>query len=352
MTTGASPLNFGLIMLTLADSEVFRRSLLSLLNSGFPGKVVVVEEGIWPGRTCESFCQEVSVEYIKSPRWDGPANNLKLGIQRLAPETDVVIHAHNDILWTPSWFRQLDDAWQKVYHLDKVALINLGYMEYSAKVDPVLLELFVRGSYDDLLWLLKTMKNIKPLMKEVQDVQNQGLHLLFGLGRDSWNDDASYARFMTGRFSVAASFPLQIWRNLGGFDPDLQLGSDLELQYYCLQNHQWNLWISNTPPLIHMRSFDTRSLLSESEQIKFNKMEEDIYKAIPQKYGLEIDHFLNTYFAETTVIYHDEIVEAVNALRFGDIEFVFDDFFERLGKKTLASCELVWCRSRYKCRYR
>lgn len=51
------------------------------------------------------------------------------------------------------------------------------------------------------------------------------------------------------------------------------------------------------------------------------------------------------------VIYQDDIVRAVDSLRFDDIDFVFDDFTRRLAEKKLAACELAWCRSRATCKY-
>ena len=41
----------------------------------------------------------------------------------------------------------------------------------------------------------------------------------------------------------------------------------------------------------------------------------------------------------------------MNDGRFEDIEFVFEDFFNRLKKKTLSSCEITWCHSRHACKY-
>lgn len=344
-------LKYALIITALSDSDVFRRSLSSLLSSDFQGEIIVVEEGAQPERLCESFCTDCSVKYVKSSRWDGPTANINLGIEQLEPETDIVIYAHNDLLWPRKWFFHLNEAWERVYSLDKVGVINLGYMEFFGLNDPVLYEMFIQGRYDDLLWILKSMKNIKPLTNYVNDVQNQDLGRFFGLGRDPWNDKIALLRIMTGRNSVVTSFPVQLWRELGGFDPISSLGADLELQFHCLQNRKWNLWISNTPP-IHMRSYDVHVLLPRLDPTRLAKMEQVTYEAFFKKYGWEVEHFVSTFFAETCVINFDQIIEAVNNMRFTDIDFVFDDFFERLKEKKLASCEIVWCKSRSTCLYR
>ena len=70
-------------------------------------------------------------------------------------------------------------------------------------------------------------------------------------------------------------------------------------------------------------------------------MNQKTYEIIMKRYGLEIEHLLFTYFTETTVIYHDEIVRAANELRFSDIDFVFDDLLERLKRTKLSSREPV-----------
>ena len=343
-------LKYGIVMLTMFDSDVFRSSLLSLLNSDFRGEIIVVEEGNQPERVCEPFCKRLLVRYVKNPRWTGGSGATNLGIEQLGPDTDIVIYAHSDVLWPPHWFGQLNNAWERVYDLGKVAMINLGYMQFDRRqTDAALYDLFVRGRYEDLIWVLRAMRDVQPLMVHVQDVQIKDMGRLFGLARCAWHDRIAELHIMTGRFSVGASFPLQTWRSLGGFDPDMSVGMDLELQYYGFQNRKWNLWVNNTP-LVHMNSIDTHTLTGD-DKTRFLQQITETYEVFPKKYGWEIEHFLCTYFAETSIIYHDEIVNAANELRFSDIDFVFDDFFERLERKTLASCEIVWCRSRATCKY-
>ena len=65
-----------------------------------------------------------------------------------------------------------------------------------------------------------------------------------------------------------------------------------------------------------------------------------------KKIGWQIEHFLNMYFSESTVIRRDEIVAAANAHRLADIDFVFDEFLSRLSTRTRDSCEFTWCRTR------
>jgi len=343
-------LKYGIVMLTMFDSDVFHSSLLSLLGSDFRGEVVVVEEGNQPERLCESFSKQLPVKYIKNPKWSGVSGATNLGIEQLAPQTDIVIYTHSDVLWPPLWFAQLNNAWEKVYDLDKVGIINLGYIQFVRhRSDAALYDLFVRGRYEDLIWLLRAMRDIPPLMEKVKDLQIKDRGRLFGLARDAWNDDLAQLRMMTGRFSVGASFLLQTWRSLGGFDPDMGVGTDVELQYHGFQNRKWNLWMNNTP-LIHMVSTDTESLTGD-DRMRGRQMMKETYGRFQKKYGWEIDHLLSTYFAETSIIYHDEIVNAANELRFSEIDFVFADLFERLKRKRLASCEVVWCRSRANCKY-
>ena len=343
-------LKYGIVMLTMFDSDVFRRSLLSLLGSDFRGEIVVVEEGNQPERVCESFCKRLPVRYVKNPRWTGESGAANLGIEQLGSDTDIAIYAHSDVLWPPYWFGQLNNAWERVYDLGKVAMINLGYMQFDRRqTDAALYDLFVRGRYEDLIWILRAMRDVQPLMVHVEDVQIKDMGRLFGLARTVWHDRISELHMMTGTFSVGASFLMETWRSLGGFVPDMGVGLDLELHYHGFENRKWGLWIRNTP-LIHMVSTDTTSLTGD-DLIRREQIVKEAYEKFAKKYGWEIEHLLFTYFAETSIIYHDEIVNAANDLRFSDIDFVFDDFFERLKRKTLASCELVWCRSRATCKY-
>lgn len=344
-----SGIAFGIVMPAMFDSEVFHRSLLSLLESDFQGQIVVVEDGYQPTRACESFCRQLPVTYIKNPRWTGPSASVNLGIEQLQPDTDVILYSHSDVLWPPHWFRSLDHAWEIVYASGKVGILNLSYLQFHAQSDAVLTELFMRGRYEDLLWVLRTRRGVQPPMDYVQHVENTDPGRLFGLGRDNWGDDPAKLRLMTGKFSIGASFPLETWRDLGGFDPDMPFGLDMELHYRNSVNRKWNLWVNNTP-LIHLVSSDT-SKLAGPDKARFGEMDRKTYEGFARKTGWSVDHFYWTYFAETCVIYHDEIVEAANALRFSDIERVFDDLFERLKRKTLSSCELVWCRSRAVCPY-
>lgn len=352
----SSRLKYGIIITTMFDSDVFRSSVLSLLGSDFRGEIVVVEDGNQPERVCESFCKRLPVKYVKNTKWSGLSATINLGIEQLAPETDIVIWAHNDILWPPHWFSQLNNAWERVYDLDKVETINLGHIIFPRWwteavwwTDAALCELFVRGRYEDLVWILRAMRGLPHALALVQDVQIKDMGRLFGLARNLSVDNLVKLRMMIEKFSVGASFTLQTWRELGGFDPDISFGFDLELHYHGFYNRKWNLWINNTP-LIHMWGGDVGSLTHDNLMSTIQKITET-NKAFQEKYGWEAYHFSYTYFAETAIIYHDEIVNAANELRFSDIDFVFDDFWERLKRKRLESCELVWCPSRTTCQY-
>ncbi len=346
---GAPSLRYGIVMLTMFDTPVFRASLRSLVESDYPGRIVVVEDGYEPEATCRAFCETLPVTYIKRTRWTGSAAAMNEGIATLAADTDVVAFVHNDVLWPPQWFRAFDTAWADTFADGKVGLINLGYIQFKHKLDTALSELFTRGEYAHLQWILTAMRDVAGLKDDrVQDSQVQGGQWRFGLSRDPWNDWVPDARFMTGRFSVAASFPIRLWRALGGFNEDIPYGFDLELQHYCVSNRQWMLFLNN-PPLIHLASSDTRSV-DPARRAAVAEVHQTL-PAFEAKYGWQVEHFLNIYFSESAFIYQDEIVRAANALRFGDIDFVFDDFDRRLRERVLSNCELTWCRSRATCKY-
>lgn len=342
-------LKFGLIMLAMFDTEVFRSCLRSLLASDFDGQIVIAEDGCQPEPACEAFCRERPVTYVKNPAWTGPSPTLNLGISRFDPETDVIIECHSDILWPAQWFGQLAQAWERVFDTGRVGLINLGYLQYHASIDPALNELFVRGRYDDLFWVLRTRRDLQPALDHVHDVQIADMSRAFGLGRDIWGDQPSALRRMVARYSVCGSFPLAAWRALGGFTPEMPFGFDLELQYQACRDRRWNLTLNNTP-LIHLVSSDSRRLAGEARQ-RWQGLVEQTTTGFAKKWGWSYDHFCWTFFAETCVIHHDEIVRAANEGRFEEVDDIFDEFAARLAQKTLASCELVWCNSRATCPY-
>jgi hypothetical protein len=344
----ASSCRYGIVMLAMFDSPVFRSSLSSLVASDYAGRIIVVEDGYEPEQLCRGFCESLGVTYLKRATWTGSAAAMNEGIEALASHVDVVAFVHSDILWPRTWFGAFDRAWSAVYASGKVGLINLGYLQFRHKLDTALTELFLGGQYEHLRWVLTAARDVSAIKDDrIQDSQVKGGEGMFGLSRDPWNDWVPDARFMTGRFSVAASFPVRLWRDMGGFDPKILYGFDLELQHHCLTRRQWMLFLNNAP-LIHLASSDTRAVDPG------RRAAAEVHQTLPAfeaKYGWQVEHFLNIYFSESAFIYQDEIVRAANALRFEDIDFVFDDFTRRINQRTLENCELTWCRSRQACPY-
>jgi len=340
-------LRYGLIMPTMFDSANFRRSLISVLQSDFPGEVIVVEDGFMPGRASEQICNELSVKYFKRSDWTGAlASVLNLGISKLADDVDIVIYAHSDVLFPSKWFSDMNLAWEKVWDSNRVGIINLGYLEPIKRDNVLMKDLFNRGDYSNISWVLSYphSRASRMIYHNPQNPDRQ-----FGLATWRFNDRVDKLHLMTGRFSPVSSFPKNTWHEIGGFDPDIAFGSDAELHYYNLRNRLWTIW-ARTPPLIHLQGSDTITHLGNDIE-KFLELEQNSRNAFERKYGWDIIHFIFTYFAETTIIYYDEIVDAVNDLRFSDIDHVFDDFWYRLKNKTLSTCELIWCQSRSTCKY-
>lgn len=341
-------LRYGVVVLTMFDTEIFRTSIRSLLASDYTGEIVVVEEGNETSEACRAFCESVGVRYIKSPSWEGCAAGINLGVAALAPATDIVLSSHNDVLWPVRWLADLDAAWERVWDSDKVGLLNLNYIQINARVDAQLTDLFVKGEYDDLLWVLRAMREIPAVCDQVQDVQVKAGEMPFGLARDPWVDWMPDLRQQTGRYSVVASFPLRLWREIGGFDPGLVYAFDLQFLHHAMQHRRWALFV-NTPPVIHLKSSDTEHISPEKMAQVGTRFLTSTYDGFHQKYGWHIEHFLNLFFSESTVVHRDAIVRAANSGRFEDVDFVFDDFAERLRTRRLGNCELTWCRVRAQC---
>lgn len=347
--TKGTRLKYGMIVGTMFDSDVFRGSLLSLLNSDFPGEVIVVEDGHRPERVCEAFCEPLPVTYVKCQEWIGVSEVVNQGVAAVDPETEIVIVAHSDVLWPGEWFEQLNGAWNKVYDTDQVELINLGFSDINRGAEPTLVESFIRGKYNDLNAVLEKIRDVDGLVGTVRNAQVRDKRLTFGLAKDVWNDKAAQLHTFTGGISVGTSFLRSTWQELGGFDQGMGYGWDMELLIHSFRNRKWGLWLNNTP-LIHLASSDT-SQLNAYEKSQFRKIAGETHNNFMKKYQWHPFHMLHIYGAETSVIYHDDIVSAVNDLRFNDIDFVFDDLNKRLETTKLSNCEITWCAGRANCRY-
>lgn len=344
-------LRYGVVVLTMFDTDIFRASIRSLIESDFDGTIVVVEDGNESAEQCRAFCESVGVIYVKSASWVGCAAGLNLGIEQLPEDTEIVVTSHNDVLWPPTWFGSLDRVWNDVYDTKRVSLLNLGYMQFNARLGKDFRDIFVQGRYDDLLWVLRAIRDCPDLMDDVQDVSVKPGEDPFGLARDPWVDWIPDFRQMTGRYSVAASFPLQVWREIGHFDSNLAFAFDLQFLDYNVANKRWAFFV-NTPPLVHLKSSDTENLAPEKvNEASTPDFMAQTYDRFKEKYGWHIEHYLNLYFSESTVIHGDAILASANALRFSDIDFVFDDFLHRLDTRVLDNCEITWCRSRAECPY-
>ena len=348
-SSNGSKLKYGVVVTTMFDSDVFRASVLSLLNSDFPGQVVVAEDGNQTERECEEFCRNLPVKYVKNPEWNGVSTVLNIGLEQLDPETDIVFYTHSDVLWPPQWFSQVDAAWNKVYHQDNVDMINLGYLDCRRNNDPAVIQMFTGQEYENLHWLLGKMKGIDGLVNQVKDCQIQDKSRVFGLSYDAFADQNKLLRSMAGRISVGCSFRMQSWKDIGGFDPEMGQGLDLELFCHALKRRRWSLWCNNMP-LIHLSSVDTRRLTPADRQ-RWASSVKDTYDGFLEKHGWDAHHFYMTYFAETYVIYEEEITEAANNLQFSEIDYIFDEIFHRLETKRLSNCDLTWCASRSNCPY-
>lgn len=330
----------GVAIVTMQDSAIFRRSIQSLMESDFSGPVVIVEQAASQGRTCEEVARHFGALYIKNELGVGAARALNLGIAALPP-VDVVLHAHNDVLWSARWCNGLQDAWLRVGLNGKVVEINLGYVEFNFNHSQhltVMREMFVAGEYDALVQLLQTLRESRLPLRGVEDSQIADRTQLFGLARDRWNDLPQYGLRMTGRHSVAGSFPLAVWREMNGFDEQLAFAVDVELHLHAVRTRRWNLWMNNDP-LVHAGSSDT-GLMEQAARDVLQRTVEGHFLEFPAKYGFGIDQFLFSFFAESEVLYHDEIVAAVNEGRFSDIDFVFDDFVDRLKRKGVPEARL------------
>jgi len=346
-STIKTPLKYGLVIITLGISDIFKSCLISLLKSDYEGDIIIVEQGFVTDRTCEEFCKKWNVKYLNNSDNKNISCALNLAIQNFSPDINIIISSHSDVLWPSKWFEKLEWAWNSIYDLKKVYMINFGFLEYFRS--EILDKLFVLGRYDDLIYIFNKIFSMKnsPVGTEILNIQNDDLTQTFGVGKDRWNNMPNKLDFVTGRYSAVSSFIVEAWNELEGFDSGLSIGHDLELAIYGLKNRKWGLWMNN-PPFIHRSSSDTIQM-SEKDKEKFGIEISKTYSHFQEKFGISIDHFISTVFAEILIIYEEEIIDAVNACEFENIDFVFDKIIEKLNDKDLKNCEIIHCRSRKCC---
>jgi len=343
-------LRYGLVVLATSDTDIFRASVHSLVASDYRGAIVVVEEGTSLEETCRAFCKSVGVTYVKRRDGNGRAQGFDPGVRCLGQDVDVVLSSHSDVLWPPEWFAHVDRVWDSVWDSGKVGVLNLGYLQIESRVDPMLTRLFVDQQYDDLEWMLRAMREVPAVCDMVQDIQVRSGEAPFGMARDPGIDRISDLRQQTGRCSVVASFPLHVWREIRECDADPVLPFDLECLHHSVERRRWVFFVNN-PPVIHLKKSDTEQIAPELLAQVGTHFLASTRDGFRQKYGWHLEHFINLFFSESTVVHRGAILEAANAGRFDDIDFVFDDFKTRLAERTLDNCELAWCRTRAECPY-
>ena len=118
------------------------------------------------------------------------------------------------------------------------------------------------------------------------------------------------------------------------YDAEMGDGLWLELVYHNIRNRNWGLQINNTP-IIHLaRSDHTRSRSTPGEGTRINEIVRRNNPRFKEKHGLDYPELLNIYHNETLAVHADEITSAVNESRFSDIDYIFDELYERLNLKS------------------
>lgn len=323
-------LKYGLYVMTVFDSDVFRSSLLSLMNSDYDGQIVVAEDGYLPNKVCEAFCREVGVPYIKNPEWTYTQPLANLAIQAFDEDTDILLQAPNDVLWPPRWFGQLDGAWKRVFDTGKVGGLTMSAVQFDASVEPMLKEAFVRGRYEGLLWVLKMRAQVHPWLDWYREALPHDGSQLFGLPKDLYTDDVTRLLWKVAHGGAVSTFSRTLWTEVNRVPSQMRANLDLELGYQCWTSRRWFLAVNNTP-LIHMIGQDSRRLTGRDKVLKVRvkemfKQDDALFR---QKYGEDWYPPYWYFSGESCMIYHDEILRAVNEGRFDEIDFVFDDFEAR-----------------------
>lgn len=333
---------FVIVIMTTADSDIFKSSIISLIESDFNGQIIVVENNV--SDTCKKFIYEIkkfynNITYICSGINGGTSHAFNLAT-KFAIDTDFefITFCHNDILWPKKWYK---DTYQTINNNPKIALYNFSFIQLN-KLDNISKFYVVNNLYYELKWSLEKLIDTGLKKDKYQDCRLNN-NSKIGLSRDPWNDELSDLRLQAGRFSVASCLSKKIITQIYPFDENLYFGADNEIHLFCLKNKLWFAWIDNMP-LIHIRSFDTRNM-SKSRSQKFGNDIRLLETNFKKKYGYNIHCFHNTLFSKCLIKHRDVIEKHLNNKEYEKIEFFFKYFWDEINNLENDKCMSPDCRN-------
>jgi len=270
-------MKYGIVIPTLFNSEIFQHCLISLKES-FPGKVVIVEEGNTKLLQCKDLADDLGFEYLKSEVWGGPDPLLQMGVKVL-DDCDIVLYSHSDVIFSRSWFDDLNAAWQVAYPTEKIGMLNLSFTQPHSNHSLV--------------------------------VEND----MFGFCVDI------HQPHRVGRCSVTTSFRRDVFKR--GLNLDIGTHCDTELCWNFTQKGQWSCWIANDP-LTHMSNhkFGGNDITLSVQNHTINNYHQifmNQQKIWLNKYKFDLDYYIDYEFLEVKYNYWDDIISNINRLNFSEI---------------------------------
>lgn len=334
--------NFVIAIMTTVDSDIFKSSIISLIESDFSGQVIVIENNTT--ETCKSFIDKIkniysNITYICSGIYGGTSHAFNLATKSaINIDYEFITFCHNDILWPKKWYK---DTYQTLNDNPELGLYNFSFIQLN-KLDNVSKFYVMNNQYYELKWSLEKLIDTGLKRNIYQDCRLNN-NSKIGLSRDPWNDELSDLRIQAGRFSVASCLSKKIITQIYPFDENLFFGPDNEIHHFCLKNKLWFAWIDNMP-LIHIRSFDTRNM-SEIRSQKFGNDIKLMEANFKKKYGYNIHCFHNTLFSKCLIKYRDEIEKNLNSKEYEKIEFFFKYFWDEMNNFDNDKCMSPDCRN-------
>jgi len=275
-----------IIIPTMGESPIFKRCLNALKNSrtsnSFNGsQVIIVEDGNSHRELARGFSEELGFNYLKNKEWTCPDCLVDLALRSGLADTKYIIYSHNDVEFYPGWMDELEAAISLVPE-KYFGMMNFPYNQY----------------------LLKQENDECNSQNCTFQTQVSGTGTL-GLASDLWSSSR------VGRMSIVSCFLKEDWTSVGSFT--LGTGFDWELHHKYCQEKRWNLYFKSSQPMKHLNTEFGFGSDTQNNKQKYLQIRDESYKKFEQKYGIDINVFLDIWFGDVQFQMKEEITNLIDS---------------------------------------
>lgn len=277
------------IVPTLQPSDVLNNCITSMLKGGYDEDIYVVshDERIRGITTLGD-----KIRFVKADT-DILATDTLIhkGFLSFDKKYDLIIYAHNDVVFHDMWWSKLKELWSSV---------------------PT-----------DKIWSISV-----PMIGERILVNNPQQKL--GLGFDIYNIG------FHGRFSPCTSFLYSSYADVvNKYGGDTYFSMELLLFYESILQHKWGMLANNGCFIEHKGSVDTRV-----DEGRFNKYLTLTYHVWFAKFGYNLEHFISIWFNGVLKKHTNEIIDGINSGNYDSLDYIFNEGVSMLGNTNCKKCDL------------